>query len=127
MFELLNDGGYLTNVSTRIVALEKEDFGSHNALKSQLEQDLAITEKQKEAAFKLQMNAASGTHAVQFYSEKIESPGSKKMELKKRLGALKESDTNFISLADTKKNLHDLSLLSTIQRPARKSGSNIAY
>ena len=72
-----------------------------------LEKNLKNAEAEMDAAFKLQMNATAGTHAVQFYSEKIESLGSKKMELKKQLGALNESDTNVISITETKKNLHD--------------------
>ncbi len=99
----------MTDVSNRIATIEKEAFGSHKALKIQLQKDLTSTEAEMNAAFKLQMDAASGTHAVQFYSEKIESLGSKKMEIKKQLAALNESDTNVISIGQVKKNLQDRS------------------
>ena len=107
LFELLKDGGYLTDVSTRISAIEKEAFGSQNALKNQLEKELKGVEAEMDAAFKLQMSGTSGTHAVQFYSEKIESLGSKKTELRKQLGALRESDTNVISISEVRKNLQN--------------------
>ena len=44
---------------------------------------------------------------VQYYAEKIESLGLKKMELTKQLGVLNESDTNVISISEAKKNLHE--------------------
>ncbi len=107
LFELLNNGGYLTDISSRISAIEKENFGSDKALKSQLEKDLKNTDSEMEAAFKFQLNTASGTQALQFYTEKIESLGTEKLELKRQIESLKELGSNVISISEAKKNLYE--------------------
>ena len=107
LFELLNNGGYLTDISSRISAIEKESSGSNSALRNQLEKDLKNTESEMDAAFKFQLSTASGTQALQFYTEKIESLGTKKFELKRQLESLKESARNVISMSEVKKNLFE--------------------
>ena len=107
LFELLNNGGYLTDISSRISAIEKESFGSHSALKNQLEKDLKNTESEMDAAFKFQLSTTSGTQALQFYTEKIESLGTKKLELKGQIESLKQSGRNVISMTEAKKNLFE--------------------
>ncbi len=107
LFKLLDDGGYLTDVSERIASIEKEKFGSARVLRAQFEKELRNFEKEMEAAFRLQMNSPVESQASKFCVEKIESLGTKKKDLMKQLGALKEIDTNVISMTEAKKNLYE--------------------
>ncbi len=107
LFKLLDDGGYLTDISERISAIEKERFGSTRAIKSQLEKELKNIENEMEAAFKLQMNAPTDSQAALFCVNKIESLGTQKKDLVKRLAVVKETDTNVISMIQAKKNLYE--------------------
>lgn len=107
LFKLLDDGGYLTDISEKIAAIEKEKFGSAKAIKSQLEKELRNIESEMEAAFKLQMNSAAESRSAQFCFEKIEILGTQKNELMKRLAVLKEVDTNVVSISEAKKNLQE--------------------
>ena len=107
LFKLLDDGGYLTDISERIAAIEKESFGSTKAIKFQLEKDLKNIENEMESAFKFQMNAPANSQAASFCIDKIEALGTQKKVLMKRLSAAKETDTNVISMAQAKKNLFE--------------------
>ncbi len=77
------------------------------AIKSQLEKELKNIENEMEAAFKLQMNAPVDSQAAKFCVDKIESLGTQKQDLGKRLSVVKEIDTNVISMAQAKKNLYE--------------------
>ena len=51
------------------------------------------------------MNAPTNSQAAQFCVNKIESLGTQKNDLVKRLAVAKETDTNVISMAQAKKKL----------------------
>lgn len=107
LFKLLDDGGYLTDISERIAAIEKESFGSANAIKHKLEKELQNIDNEMEAAFRLQMNSPTDSQAAKFCVDKIESLGNQKKNLVKRLSVVRETDTNVISMTQAKKNLYE--------------------
>ena len=107
LFKLLDDGGYLADISERIATIEKESFSSTKPIKIQLEKDLKNIENEMESMFKLQINAPTNSQAASFCIDKIETLGTQKKDLIKQLSAAKETDTNVISMAQAKKNLFE--------------------
>tara|TARA_B110001454_G_scaffold219202_1_gene252081 strand:- start:180541 stop:182340 length:1800 start_codon:yes stop_codon:yes gene_type:complete len=107
LFKMLDDGGYLNEISERIASIEKETFGSTKAIRSQMEKELRTISNEMESAFKLQMSCPADSEAAKFCVAKMESLGTQKKEIEKRLSAVKETDTNVISISQAKKNLYE--------------------
>lgn len=107
LFKILDDGGYLANISERIASIEKESRGADSEIRTQLEKQLAQVEIEMEAAFKLQMSSVDNPQTTKYCIEKMESLGLKKQSLMKRISQVREIDCNVISMNDVKKNLYE--------------------
>lgn len=113
IFKLLDEAGYLSEVSKRIFSLEKESYGSKRTIKQNYVKEIARIANEMEHAFKLQMNAGSNAETMKFVSNKIEELGKSKAAMQEKLNSMNEIEDNIISFEDVNQNLKDRVLAVT--------------